>query len=204
MLCILIHTNILSKWVTRVFMDKWLREIGYESEHVLLWWFLLVGTKDTPDVWSCKLMENKDPRFSCWRRQWHPTPVFLPGKSHGLRSTVVYRPWGCKASDMTERLHSLRKRGTGALKILRQREQHVQWPWGEGGFWGSAGWSVSLEWHEWGGGGWGSLRSNQRLVVRFSRALLVTMRRLVFTLTPRGPGSIGRFEQKSDMIGWRF
>ena len=71
MLHILIHTNILSKWVTRVFMDKWLREIGYESEHVLLRWFILVGTKGTPDVWPCKLMENKDPRFSCGRKFLH-------------------------------------------------------------------------------------------------------------------------------------
>ena len=33
------------------------------------------------------------------------TPVFLPGKSHGLRSLVGYRPWGRKDSDTTERLH---------------------------------------------------------------------------------------------------
>ena len=30
-----------------------------------------------------------------WRRQWHPTPVLLPGKSHGQRSLVGYSPWGC-------------------------------------------------------------------------------------------------------------
>ena len=29
------------------------------------------------------------------RRQWHPTPVFLPGKSHGRRSLVGCSPWGC-------------------------------------------------------------------------------------------------------------
>ena len=39
------------------------------------------------------------------RRQWHPTPVLLPGKSHGWRSLVGYSPWGCKESDMTERFH---------------------------------------------------------------------------------------------------
>ena len=39
------------------------------------------------------------------RRQWHPTPVFLPGKFHGLRSLVNYSPWGHKESDMTERFH---------------------------------------------------------------------------------------------------
>ena len=39
-----------------------------------------------------------------WRRKWQPTSVFLPGKSHGQRSLVGYSPWGCKESDITERL----------------------------------------------------------------------------------------------------
>ena len=34
--------------------------------------------------------------------QWQPTPVFLPGKSHGQRSLVGYSPWGHKQSNMTE------------------------------------------------------------------------------------------------------
>ena len=40
--------------------------------------------------------------FLPWRRKWHPTPVLLPGKSHGWRSLVGYSPWGRKESDMTE------------------------------------------------------------------------------------------------------
>ena len=40
-----------------------------------------------------------------WRRQWHPTPVLLPRKSHGWRSLVGCSPWGREESDMTERLH---------------------------------------------------------------------------------------------------
>ena len=40
-----------------------------------------------------------------WRRQWHPTPVLLPGKSHGWRSLVGCSPWGREELDMTERLH---------------------------------------------------------------------------------------------------
>ena len=39
------------------------------------------------------------------RRQWHPTPVLLPGKSYGWRSLVGCSPWGCEESDMTEWLH---------------------------------------------------------------------------------------------------
>ena len=32
--------------------------------------------------------------YGCWRRQWHPTPVFLPRKSHGQRSLVGCSTWG--------------------------------------------------------------------------------------------------------------
>ena len=39
------------------------------------------------------------------RRQWQPTPVLLPGKSHGWRSLVGCNPWGCEESDTTEWLH---------------------------------------------------------------------------------------------------
>ena len=39
-----------------------------------------------------------------WRRAWQPTPVFLPGESHGQRNLVGYSPWGCKESDTTEHL----------------------------------------------------------------------------------------------------
>ena len=40
-----------------------------------------------------------------WRRQWYPTPVLLPGKSHGRRSLAGCSPWGREESDTTERLH---------------------------------------------------------------------------------------------------
>ena len=40
-----------------------------------------------------------------WRRKWQPTPVFLPGESHGRRSLVGYSPRDRKESDTTERLH---------------------------------------------------------------------------------------------------
>ena len=37
-----------------------------------------------------------------WRRQWLPTPGFLPGKFHGQRSLAGYSPWGHKELDMTK------------------------------------------------------------------------------------------------------
>ena len=44
-------------------------------------------------------------RMTQWRRQWHPTPLLLPGKSHGRRSLVGCSPWGHWESDTTKRLH---------------------------------------------------------------------------------------------------
>ena len=40
-----------------------------------------------------------------WRRKWQPTPVLLPGKSHGWRNLVGYSPQGRKESSTTEGLH---------------------------------------------------------------------------------------------------
>ena len=37
-----------------------------------------------------------------WRREWQPTPVFLPGDSHGWRSLLGCNPWGRTESDTTE------------------------------------------------------------------------------------------------------
>ena len=39
-----------------------------------------------------------------WRRAWQPSPVFLPGESHGQRSLAGCSPWGSKESDMTDRV----------------------------------------------------------------------------------------------------
>ena len=54
---------------------------------------LVVGDRCRFDPWVGKIP---------WRRAWQPTPVFLPGKSHGQRSLMGYSPWGPKDPDMTE------------------------------------------------------------------------------------------------------
>ena len=57
---------------------------------------------------TCQCRRHKRHRFhpwvrkSPWRRWWQPTPVSLPGESHGQRSLVGYSPWGRKESDTTE------------------------------------------------------------------------------------------------------
>ena len=39
-----------------------------------------------------------------WRREWQPTPVLLPGESHGQKSLVVFSPWGHKELGMAGQL----------------------------------------------------------------------------------------------------
>ena len=51
----------------------------------------------------CWKLESE--RMDEWRKQWHPTPVPLPGKSYGQKNLVGCSPWGHEESDMTERLH---------------------------------------------------------------------------------------------------
>ena len=53
--------------------------------------------------WALKVLEVI--HMYLRRRRWHPTPVLLPGKSHGWRSPVGCSPWGRSESDRTERLH---------------------------------------------------------------------------------------------------
>ena len=56
----------------------------------------------------CVLLVAKLYCYQLWwlfqRRQWHPIPVLLPGKSHGRRSLVGYSPCGREESDTTEQL----------------------------------------------------------------------------------------------------
>ena len=65
-----------------------------------------------PTMWETRVQSLG--RKISWRRKWQPSPVFLPGKSHGQRSLVGYSPSGRKGSDATERLHvyQLRKAAT--------------------------------------------------------------------------------------------
>ena len=64
------------------------------------------GTSGKEPTCHCRRLKRRrfDPwiRKIPWRRAWQPTPVFLPGESHGQRSLAGYRPWGRKELDTTE------------------------------------------------------------------------------------------------------
>ena len=52
-----------------------------------------------------------------WRRKWQPTPVFLPGESHGQRSLVGYSLRGLKELNMTEHTYKRDNRCVGVLRL---------------------------------------------------------------------------------------
>ena len=56
--------------------------------------------KNPPAMWetSVQSLGWEDP----WRREWLPTPVFLPGELHEKRSLAGYSPWEPKELGMTE------------------------------------------------------------------------------------------------------
>ena len=80
------------------------------------------------------------------RRWWHPTPVLLPGKSHGQRNLVGCSPWGREESDTTERLHfhfSLSCTGEGNGNPLQcSRLENPR----DGGAWWAAVYGVAQSW----------------------------------------------------------
>ena len=61
--------------------------------------YYVLWIRSSEQVW------NRQCLLGIWRRQWHPTPVLLPGKSHGQKSQVGCSPWGHEESDTTEWLH---------------------------------------------------------------------------------------------------
>ena len=62
------------------------------------------------ECWRFHLFERKHNHIKInqqktGKRQWHPTPVLMPGKSHGQGSLVGCSPWSLEESDTTEQLH---------------------------------------------------------------------------------------------------
>ena len=64
-----------------------------------------------------------------WRRKRQPTPVFLPGKSHGQRSLEGLNPWGCKKLDMTKWLNNNKPPVSSFLAQMVKNPPAVQETW---------------------------------------------------------------------------
>ena len=65
------------------------------------WWAALCGVAQSR-IWLKRLSSSSSSKL--YLRQWHPTPVLLPGKSHGQRSLIGCSPWYREESYTTERL----------------------------------------------------------------------------------------------------
>ena len=81
----------------------------YNISYVLLentsLWMQHIPCSVNPSCLTCSCIPGQDTLYKVLRRQWHPTPVLLPGKSHGRRSLAGFSPWGREELDTTERLH---------------------------------------------------------------------------------------------------
>ena len=96
--------------------------------------------------WVWFQSQNKGFPTSFWRRQWHLTPVLLPGKSHGWGSLVSCSPWGRYELDTTEQLHfhfSLSCIGEGNSNPLQR--SCLENP-RDGGAWWAAVYGVAQSW----------------------------------------------------------
>ena len=58
--------------------------------------------KGEVQIMHCSILNWQGAYVFSWRRERQPTPIFLPGESHGQRSLAGYNPWGCKKRDTTE------------------------------------------------------------------------------------------------------
>ena len=73
--------------------NVWVKEL---REYFIKWMYIYIYFNVTILYWFCHTSQRK------W---WHPTPVLLPGKSHGQRSLIGCSSWGREELDTTERLH---------------------------------------------------------------------------------------------------
>ena len=77
-------------WAQQVYHLLWLPP----SQHLIVSVFCLLGFPGGSDGRVCLPMSSPWVRKIPWRREWQPTPVFLPEESHRQRSLVGYSPWG--------------------------------------------------------------------------------------------------------------
>ena len=100
------HSSILA-WRIPIDRGTWQAAVhGVEKSQHMIFWGFPGGTTGKKPIFQRR--RHKGYRFDpwigkiSWRRAWQPTPVFLPGKSHGQRSLAGYSPWGRQELDTTE------------------------------------------------------------------------------------------------------
>ena len=106
------------------------------DEHDVFYVFKSLISLNTSQLQFLSILHNFSVlAFHIRRRQWHPTPVLLPGESHGRGSLVGRCPWGLEESDMIERLpfhFSLSCIGEGNGNLLQcscLEKPRDRWAW---------------------------------------------------------------------------
>ena len=115
------HFTLIMPIIKKSMNNKFWRGCGEKRTLLHCWW----ECKLIQPLWrtglsrwcsgkeyACQCRRHKKCGFNAWLRKiprsmkWQPIPVFLPGKFHGQRSLVGYRPWCLKESDTTEHLYT--------------------------------------------------------------------------------------------------
>ena len=167
-ICFHILTKLFSLSSTQLKfpLGTWIKYFPFDKHKI--YWFIGCSDKES----ACQCRRHKRCGFYLWvrkipwRRKSQPAPVFLPGKFHGQRwSLVGHSPWGHKVSDMSERLgipHHLHDylstsfvRSVVALDSPRSSDPTEDYMWGiqvSCSLWESSAWwsQVELTWWCWG------------------------------------------------------
>ena len=95
---------VLNWWPNEEMMPKWFQPSAFRHTHKNKYLKKMgfpggsvVKNPPAKQETQVQSLSQEDP----WRKKWQPTPIFLPGKSHGWKSLVGYSPWGHTESDTT-------------------------------------------------------------------------------------------------------
>ena len=98
---------VYMSWCVFLFLNQWLM-LCFEFFHPCsseMGFSVTQTVKNLPAILETQIWFNPWIRKIPWRREWLPTPVFLPGEFHGQRSLAGYSPWAIKSQTSLSDFH---------------------------------------------------------------------------------------------------